>query len=182
MNIFEKVKNGMDLVSVAEYYAIPVSHDFTNCIFHNDTHPSMKLYKDHYHCFSCGAHGDVVSFASQLFGLSPYKAAQKLVSDFNITKENCMKHKPLQKQYISENEAYNLILGYVKLLEQNRDKYRPCSPDEELHPLYVESVHRLPVYEYYLDIMITGSKEERNNFIKHGRRLFYELRKKLRQT
>lgn len=33
------------------------------CPFHNDRTPSMVLYRDNtYHCFGCGAHGDVIDF------------------------------------------------------------------------------------------------------------------------
>ena len=70
MSIFEDVKNSTNLLSVAEHYGLDVRRGFTNCIFHDDKNPSMKLYKDHYHCFGCGAHGDVISFAAQLFGVS----------------------------------------------------------------------------------------------------------------
>lgn len=29
------------------------------CPFHADRHPSLTVYEDHYHCFPCGAHGDL---------------------------------------------------------------------------------------------------------------------------
>ena len=35
------------------------------CPFHADKTPSLVLYKDHtYHCFGCGAHGDVLDFVA----------------------------------------------------------------------------------------------------------------------
>lgn len=35
------------------------------CPFHTDKTPSLVLYKDHtYHCFGCGAHGDVLDFVA----------------------------------------------------------------------------------------------------------------------
>ena len=34
------------------------------CPFHNDTKPSLSIVddKNFYHCFACGAHGDIIKF------------------------------------------------------------------------------------------------------------------------
>ena len=42
------------------------------CPFHDDRHPSLIVYLDdgHFHCFACGAHGDVVDFVRRRFRLS----------------------------------------------------------------------------------------------------------------
>lgn len=182
MSIFKTIRNEANMIAVAEHYGISVNRSgFINCIFHNDKHPSMKLYKDHYHCFSCGAHGDVISFTAQMFSLSQYEAAKQLAADFGINDDK-KSSTPKQRSYITENTAYILLSKYISALESNRDQYRPCSPDEELHPLYVESVKLLPLYEYYLDILTIGSKEEWKLFIKSERRLFNELQTKLRHA
>lgn len=179
MSIFKTIRNEVNMISVVEHYSVSVKRsNLINCIFHNDKHPSMKLYKDHYHCFSCGAHGDVILFTAQLLGLSPYEAAKQLAADFEIAD---IKAIPRKQQYLTERTARSTLTEYISSLKSNRDKYHPCSPDEELHPLYIESVKLLPLYEYYLDILTSGSKEERKQFINEERRLFNELQAKLRQ-
>ncbi|NDO20369.1 DNA primase [Lachnospiraceae bacterium MD329] len=179
MSIFKTIKEQLNLIDTAKHYGVSIRRNgFANCIFHNDKHPSMKLYKDHYHCFACGAHGDVISFSAQLFGLPPYEAAKLLATDFGIADIKAISRK---QQYLTENTARSILTEYVFSLKSNRDKYRPCSPDEELHPLYIESIKLLPLYEYYLDILTSGSKEERKLFINTERRLFNELQAKLRQ-
>jgi hypothetical protein len=35
------------------------------CPFHQERTPSFQVYADHYHCFGCGAHGDVFNFLMQ---------------------------------------------------------------------------------------------------------------------
>ncbi|MFN8472190.1 MAG: CHC2 zinc finger domain-containing protein [Anaerolineae bacterium] len=42
------------------------------CPFHDDRRPSLIVYQDdqHFHCFACGAHGDVVDFVRRRFHLS----------------------------------------------------------------------------------------------------------------
>lgn len=44
----------------------------------------MKIYDDHFYCFSCQCGGDVIRLVSQLFSLSPLGAAKKLQADFGI--------------------------------------------------------------------------------------------------
>ena len=40
---------------------------------------------DHYYCFACGEHGDVIDFVGRLFQLSPYDAARKPMTDFHLS-------------------------------------------------------------------------------------------------
>ncbi len=44
----------------------------------------MKIYDDHFYCFSCQCGGDAIRLVSQLFSLSPLEAAKKLQADFGI--------------------------------------------------------------------------------------------------
>ena len=183
MSIFETVKASADMMSVAEYYGVAIRHEFTNCIFHNDKHPSMKLYKDHYHCFSCGAHGDVIRFTAQLFGLSQYEAAKRLSIDFGIAIDYKSIDNTSKVLSIPKNHSYVTILSeYISVLKNNKIKYAPENPDEELHPLYIESLQQLPQYQYYLDILTKSNNEEQKKFIEQERRFFNELRTKVRQS
>ena len=58
------------------------------CPFHDDKDPSLNLYRggvgraerDHYHCFVCGAHGDVVSLIQNYEKVSFWEAVQRLAS------------------------------------------------------------------------------------------------------
>ncbi len=180
MGIFETIKQNTDVPSVAGRYGVSVKRNgFTNCIFHNDKHPSMKLYKDHYHCFACGAHGDAVSFTAQLFGLSPYEAAKKIAVDFGIAydvEDGVSKAHPRRNK---TDEAVTLLSEYITILEEQKTKYTPEIPGEEYHPLYEESLQQLPLYKYYHEILTTGNKDERNEIL-NERRFFNELRAKIR--
>ncbi len=52
---------------------------------HPDANPSMQVYDDHVHCFSCGFHGDVVDVwaAKRGFG-RPIEAALDLAREFGV--------------------------------------------------------------------------------------------------
>lgn len=85
MNLFEIVKYGVSCREAAEQYGVEVNHySMALCPFHNDRHPSLYVADDHYYCFACGEHGDVIDFVGRLFQLSPYDAARKLAADFHL--------------------------------------------------------------------------------------------------
>lgn len=54
--------------SVVERYGYqPNRAGFISCPFHKgDREASMKLYKDSYYCFGCGAKGDIFSFVQEM--------------------------------------------------------------------------------------------------------------------
>ena len=52
---------------LARYNLTPNRAGFISCPFHrNDRTASMKIYRDSYHCFGCGAHGDIFSFVQNM--------------------------------------------------------------------------------------------------------------------
>lgn len=50
------------------------------CPFHGEKTPSFYVYDDHYHCFGCGVHGDVITFVMQMEGKSFPEAVESLAS------------------------------------------------------------------------------------------------------
>ena len=77
MNVFEAVKQSVTTRQAAEHYGIRVNRNgMACCPFHNDKTPSMKLDK-RFHCFGCGADGDVIDFVAALYGLGKKEAAGK---------------------------------------------------------------------------------------------------------
>ncbi len=56
------------------------------CPFHNEKTPSFTINdeKAFYHCFGCGAHGDVINFVKEHEGLSWNQAIEKLANEAGI--------------------------------------------------------------------------------------------------
>ena len=112
MNLFETVKTAVNAREAAQLYGVAVNRcGMALCPFHNDHHPSLLVADDHYHCFACGAHGDVIDLAANLFGLSLYDAARKLAADFHLAPDKplpesiCQKLKQKTKaQQLQEDE------------------------------------------------------------------------------
>ena len=50
-----------------------------SCPFHNEKTPSFTVYEDnHFYCYGCGAHGDVIDFVQQVDGLAVPDAIDRL--------------------------------------------------------------------------------------------------------
>lgn len=103
MNVFEAVKQSVTTRQAAEHYGIHAGRNgMACCPFHHDKTPSMKLDR-RYHCFGCGADGDVIDFAAALYGLGKKEAAVQLAQDFGLSYEDwkppgkAKKPKPRQK-------------------------------------------------------------------------------------
>ena len=70
----DDLKSRLDIVSVAQLHGISIDeHGKANCFKgHDDKTPSLTFYGDtqSYHCFGCGAHGDVISLVQAVSGWS----------------------------------------------------------------------------------------------------------------
>ncbi|MDP9383218.1 MAG: CHC2 zinc finger domain-containing protein [Chloroflexota bacterium] len=54
-----------------------------HCPFHPDDNPSLVVYErdEHFHCYGCGAHGDVIAYVMLREGGIPFVAACELLAD-----------------------------------------------------------------------------------------------------
>lgn len=63
----EEIKENVTMRDVMDKYKIKVSRsNMCCCPIHKEKHPSMKIYKNSFYCFSCGAHGDIFSFVQEM--------------------------------------------------------------------------------------------------------------------
>ena len=175
MNVFGTVKTSINTREAAERYGVEVNrHGKALCPFHNDRNPSLFVDDDHYHCFACGEHGDVIDFTAKLHGLKLYEAAQKLAYDFGITQDKppdkAMQEKLNRKseaQRLRENEklCFSALLEYLKQLQEWKVLYAPRSPEDTQDDRFVETCHTLDYVEYLVDTLIGGDSYERTEVI-----------------
>ena len=175
MNLFEVVKASINTQEAAQMYGIDANHHgMALCPFHNDRHPSLYVSDDHYHCFACGEHGDVIDLTAKLFDLRLYDAARKLAADFHLAPDNPlpeairrkMKHKT-KAQQLRENEllCFSVLNEYRRLLLDWEKRYAPQTPEDVLDERFMEACHRLPWAEYQLDILLQGDSYERGEVV-----------------
>ena len=59
----DEIIQSVSMREVVERYGIHIDRKgFCCCPFHKEKTGSMKIYKDSYNCFGCGANGDIFSF------------------------------------------------------------------------------------------------------------------------
>ena len=177
MRIFEIVKENVNLREAAELYGIDVNrYGKALCPFHNDRHPSLYVADDHYYCFACGEHGDVIDFVGRLFQLSPYDAARKLMTDFHLSPDKPPSAAALhakrirtEAQQLRENErlCVSVLSDYARVLRNWKVQYAPQSPAEAPDERFVEACHKLDEVEYYLDILCAGDSYERAEVVSY---------------
>ena len=176
MNLFQNVKYGVNCLEAAERYGVSVNRQGKAlCPFHNDRHPSLYVADDHFYCFACGEHGDIIDFVGRLFQLSPYDAARKLMADFHLSPDKPPSAAALhakrirtEAQQLMENErlCFPVLSDYVHVLRDWKVRYAPHSPDEPVHARFAEACHKLDETEYYLDILCVGDSHERADVVR----------------
>ncbi len=57
------------------------------CPFHQDSTPSLYVYSDHYHCFACKAHGNIIDYEIHRLGISFKECVEKLAAHYSIQLE-----------------------------------------------------------------------------------------------
>lgn len=173
------------------------------CIFHADSHPSMKIYDDHFHCYACSAHGDVTDLTAHIFGISKTEAAQKLCSDFGVSavcngRVGAVPKNGSTKRFCTPNTAntpifsslaenkkiqrvYDVLTDYIAMLREFREQYAPTVEGEEPDPRFVLSLQQLEYAEYLWDELLDSTESERLEFINANIsqfRRYYDILKK----
>ena len=172
-SVFEVVKQSVTAREAAELYGIAVGRGgMACCPFHDDRHPSMKV-DTRFHCFGCGADGDVIDFTARLYDLSPKEAAEKLAQDFGLSYDS---KAPPRRSYVrqkSEAQArkekrehgWRVLTDYYHLLRKWEADYSPKTPDEDPHPRFLESIQKKDYMGYLLDTFLDSSTEEQDQWI-----------------
>ena len=171
-NIFEDIKDRVNLKDLVRFYGLEVDRGgFACCPFHNEKHPSFKVYEDHYHCFGCGEHGDHVDFVQKLYGISNIEAAKKISHDLGLGLDNGELATPVRLRFKSPqkdkafeqwvNEATHTLIEYTKLLDHWNEVYTPRSPIDKVDDRYLESLHKKGYTEFYLSKLLGYENERR---------------------
>ena len=172
-SVFEVVKQSVTAREAAELYGIAVGRGgMACCPFHDDRHPSMKV-DTRFHCFGCGADGDVIDFTARLYDLSPKGAAEKLAQDFGLSYDS---KAPIRRSYVRQKteaqvrkekreHGWRVLTDYYHLLRKWEADYSPKTADEDPHPRFLEAVQKKDYMGYLLDTFLDSSTEEQDQWI-----------------
>ena len=144
-NDFKKAVNEIgslnSLITVMNYYNINLKKDssgyFTNCMFHNDKNPSMRLtdkgQKALYNCFSCNAKGDIINFICHMENTDNITALKKayeilgreLIYNNKDSKLESFKYfiRKNNEVFTKNNETYKLEDIYIYQSKEGKSIY-----------------------------------------------------------
>lgn len=151
----------------------------TRCPFHDDHTPSLKLSRG-FHCFGCGAQGDVITFVSMLFGISAGDAARKLSADFGIPihlrgppKPDAPDSGANLKQWVSS--AKQILHRYYDLIVLWKQSLRPALLDDPWQPLFVEALQNQATIRELIRILEFGSRQEQQEIYDNYRKMVISI-------
>ena len=172
-SVFEVVKQSVTAREAAELYGIAVGRGgMACCPFHDDRHPSMKV-DTRFHCFGCGADGDVIDFTARFYDLSSKEAAEKLAQDFGLTSDS---QAPPRRRYDRQkteaqkfkedrDHAFRVLADYFHLLRKWETDYTPKTPEENPHPRFMEAIQKKDYVGYLLDFFLEDTPDEQRLWI-----------------
>ena len=171
MKITDEIRERLTMHEVVEFYGFEVNRGgFIACPFHSgDNSPSLKIYPGNrgFHCFGCGAHGDVITIEKKYLNLSFAQAVIRLSSDFHLgltptretpkearerirTRQEAAEAKErAQREYIRKSQEHCYWWNIAKAHAPQKEDMD--NSEFEFDDLYVEALHRLPSLEYWLD-------------------------------
>lgn len=153
MLIPDRIKSSVSALDACSRYGIEVNRaGFARCPFHNEKTASFKAYRGNrgYHCFGCGASGDVISLVQGLFNLPFMDACAKLNDDFGLglsvgkhmsksqkiaaNKELWERKKEKEKvelQHLALIDEFNQAVAQIRQMEEAIDTDAPPDRDAE---------------------------------------------------
>lgn len=80
-----EIKSRVTMRDVLSVYVSPVrQHKRIPCPIHHGENDNFSFTDDHFKCWVCGAHGDVITFVQQYFNISFQDAIDKINTDFAL--------------------------------------------------------------------------------------------------
>lgn len=171
----QTIKDRLTVSDVLEYYGYTVKRRIP-CPIHNGKDANFEVKKHTFCCHShCGS-GDVITLVQKLFNLSFPETLKKIDADFRLNIYGKHSFKDLKSSYYKQQIAkakrdrlkfqkeradkeYWDAFDEWKRLDDNKRLYRPKSPDEELHPLFVEALQKLSYQQYLVDTLNDRRKQ-----------------------
>ena len=98
------------------------------CQFHDDTRPSMELFDNNadgsaqYHCFSCGAHGNLFDLVKEVNNLEFKDAVYWLAKEYNVNITNDFKAKKHPNTSLLESISFNVFEYALQQFQEHQNK------------------------------------------------------------
>lgn len=134
---------------------------FAKCPFHDEKTASFRVYKDGtYHCFGCGAHGDVITFVMGMQNLSFKETCELLDRDITYSEQRRIDRTKKQVKAKSDRRT-NSIKAYWEafdnwiLNELIIENFKPSGPESEPNDMFLSALNQRSILEHKLNLAET---------------------------
>ena len=126
--LIEEVKANTDIVDVISQYVVLKRHGrnyFGLCPFHNEKSPSFSVSetKQIFHCFGCGAGGDVIGFVKRIENIDFKDAVEMLADRAKIELPKLETTEEEQKQILLKEKVFKVNKATAEFYHENL--YKP---------------------------------------------------------
>ena len=115
----EEIKDRLDLV---DYIAREIrleqrgGRHVACCPFHSEKTPSFIVDSDHYHCFGCGAHGDIFTWVQKRQNLDFREALKILARDAGIELRDDAETQKRREEHLSRTATFKRVAEFYHSL------------------------------------------------------------------
>lgn len=153
----EEIKETYSMRDILARYGFnPNRAGFIRCPFHEgDREASLKIYPHDYHCFGCGANGDIFDFVMRMEGVSFREAFRELGGEYEhsfraYTSTKRQIKKKAQTEQLRE-ELQGKIQRVCRMITAYQNIIRESDP---LSSVWTYCVNNLQYQLYLLDVFL----------------------------
>lgn len=154
----EEIKQMYSMRDIVSRYGIQINRSgFCSCPFHTGDHtPSLKVYKDNFHCHACGADGDIFTWVMQMDNLTFKEALVQLGGEekpsFSVQRKidrALAKRKMQQKRRNKAKQDLYLVNMSITAYRNVMSEYEPYT--QEWSYCYNKLQYQIYIQQYLAD-------------------------------
>lgn len=149
---------------ISQMYGIPIRGNMCRCPFHDDRSPSMKVFEDGAHCFTCNKSWDIFSFvadmehtdfkgAFRILG-GTYKRPTNDVDRFRMKHERERQRAEAERNKAEERRQFKEISAALTVCQKGVELYEPLSDE------WCYFQNQLPVITWLFDSILLDHSME----------------------
>lgn len=152
----DEIKQNTSMSQIIARYGFQTNRiGFISCPFHQgDRTASMKIYKDSYHCFGCGASGDIFTFVQQMEGIDFKEAFKMLGGAYKSDFSSYFRLEKIKRDIKRREQEDNKMIEEIRRNAKKIGKYRILIDlAGPLSQTWIESYNKLQYCIYYHEVL-----------------------------
>lgn len=135
----EEILETTTMTEVMRNYGISIRNNMCKCPFHQDSNPSMKVYKTSCYCFTCSKSWDLFAFVQEMDGCSfkeafltlggTYEHGGSLSERFRIEQKRERRKAEMERMRNEQRRQFKEVCRALTMCEVGCKIYEPFSDE-----------------------------------------------------